>query len=429
MKDNKFRNFIFFWLSQSVSQLGSSMTSYALIIWAYKQTNSAMSVSLMTFFSYLPYIIVSVFAGAFIDNNRKKSIMLWSDVIAAICSMSVFILLFTGKLELWYIYIINSINGFMNAFQSPASTVAVGIMVPKDKYAKASGMNSFANSLLTVVTPMLAAFISSFWGLRGVIFIDLITFVFAFVVLLFFISIPEELKKDKENKKNIFYGFREGITFLLHHKGIWYIIISMAFLNFFSRLTYENILSPMILARSGGNNNVIGIVSGTLGIGGIAGDLIVSLIKLPKDNLKLIYFSAAFSFAFGDLLMGLGQNSYTWYIAAIAASVPIPFINAGLNTIMYNSIPREMQGRVFAVRNAVQYCTIPIGILLGGALAEYAFEPFMLSNNKLSLLLQKIVGTGAGSGMAVMFLCTGVLGFLASILWYANKNIRTLQNN
>ena len=74
MKDNKFRNFIIFWLSQSVSQLGSSMTGFALSIWAYKQTSSAMSVSLMTFFSYVPYIIVSVFAGAFIDTHKKKTL-------------------------------------------------------------------------------------------------------------------------------------------------------------------------------------------------------------------------------------------------------------------------------------------------------------------------------------------------------------------
>lgn len=197
MKDNKFRNFILFGLSQSVSELGSSMTSFALIIWAYKQTNSAMSVSLMTFFSYLPYIIVSVFTGAFIDTHKKKKIMLGSDTIAAMCSMTVWILLFTGKLEIWYIYIVNSINGFMNAFQSPALTVAVGIMVPKDKYAKASGMNSFTNSVLTIVTPMLAAFISSFWGLQSVILIDLATFVFAFVVLLFCICILEQLEKNR----------------------------------------------------------------------------------------------------------------------------------------------------------------------------------------------------------------------------------------
>ncbi|GKX66573.1 MFS transporter [Inconstantimicrobium mannanitabidum] len=426
MKENKFKSFILFWLSQSISELGSSMTSFALIIWAYGKTNSAMSVSLMTFFSYLPYIIVSVFAGAFIDSHSKKKIMLWSDTIAALCSSTVLTLLVMGKLEVWYIYIINGINGFMNSFQSPASMVAVGIIVPEKKYTKASGMNSFSSSLLTFVTPMLAAFVSSFLGLQGVIIIDLSTFIFAVIILTFFISIPEQLMNETDKKDNIFNGCKEGMGFLFKHKGIWYVIISMAFLNFFSRLTYENILSPMILARSSGNSNILGIVSAVLGMGGIAGGLIVSLVKLPNSNAKLIYFSAAFSFAFGDLFMGIGQNVYVWCIAAIAASVPIPFIAAGQNVILYNEIPKEMQGRVFAVRNAVQYCTIPAGIVLGGVLADYVFEPFMLSHNKLAFLLQKVVGNGSGSGMAVMFLCTGILGFITSILWYRNKHIRAL---
>jgi DHA3 family macrolide efflux protein-like MFS transporter len=424
---NSFNNFIVFWLSQSISQLGSSMTSFALIIWAYKQTKSAMSVSLMTFFSYLPYIIVSVFAGTFIDNHKKKAIMLCSDSIAALCSMTVFLLLMTGNLEIWHIYIVNGIVGFMNAFQSPAEAVAVGIMVPKDKYTRASGMNSFSSSLLTVVTPMLAASISSFWGLKGVICIDLLTFIFAFLVLTFFIVIPEKLeymKKHHNNEKQgVFHGFKEGISFLFSHKGIWYIIISMAVMNFFSRLTYENILSPMILARSNGNNNVLGLVSAILGVGGIIGGLIVSAGKLPKNNIKLIYFSAAFSFLFGDLLMGLGQTSFVWCIAAIAASVPIPFICAGQNVIMYNVIPKEIQGRVFAVRNAVQYCTIPIGILLGGYLADYVFEPFMQSHNQYAKIFQILVGTGKGSGMAVMFLCTGFLGFVTSVICYRSREI------
>ncbi len=178
----------------------------------------------------------------------------------------------------------------------------------------------------------------------------------------------------------------------------------MAFHNFLLRLTYENILYPMILARSDGNENVLGIVSGVLGVGGIAGGLIVSFKKLTNDNLKLIYFSAAFSFLFGDLLMGLGRNTIVWCIAALGESVPISFIGAGQSVIMYSSIPKEIQGRVFAVKNAIQYCTIPIGILLGGFLADYVFEPFMMSDNILALFLQSIVGIGDGNGMAVMLL-------------------------
>ena len=81
--NNNFKRYIIFWLSQALSQLGSSMTGFALILWAYTQNSSAMTVSLMSFFNYMPYIIVSLFAGTFVDNHSKKKIMLISDSIAA----------------------------------------------------------------------------------------------------------------------------------------------------------------------------------------------------------------------------------------------------------------------------------------------------------------------------------------------------------
>ena len=74
--NSNFKRYIIFWLSQALSQLGSSMTTFALILWTYTQKGTAMTVSLMTFFNYLPYIILSLFVGTFVDNHSKKKIML-----------------------------------------------------------------------------------------------------------------------------------------------------------------------------------------------------------------------------------------------------------------------------------------------------------------------------------------------------------------
>ena len=99
---------------------------------------------------------------------------------------------------------------------------------------------------------------------------------------------------------------------------------------------------------------------------------------------------------------------------------------ANQNTILYQKIPAAMQGRVFAVRNAIQYSTIPVGIILGGWLADYVFEPFMVSGNRLAEMLEIIVGDSAGSGMAAMFLCTGICGFTVSMISCFNREIREL---
>ena len=345
MEEKLFKKYIILWLSQGVSGLGSSMTGFALVLWAYGQNHSAMSVSLMSFCNYVPYVFLSLFVGGFIDRHKKKTIML-------------------------------------------------------------------------------AAFLFAAGGLPLILLIDLASFAFAFCVLLFYITIPEQAQ-DKAYSSP-FAGIAQGFGFLKKEKGIFFMMLTMALINFCSRLTYENILSPMILARSSGDSAATGIVNACMGAGGIAGGILVSVKKESRHKTAAIYVSAALSFLFGDLMMAVGRNVFWWSAAAAAASLPIPFIMANQNTILYQKIPAAMQGRVFAVRNAIQYSTIPAGIILGGWLADYVFEPFMVSGNRMAGMLGRIVGDSAGSGMAAMFLCTGICGFTVSMISCFNREIRKL---
>ncbi len=422
---NNFNRYIVLWLSQSVSQLGSAMTGFALILWAYSHEGLASTVSLMSFFNYLPYIFVSLFAGTFVDNHKKKNIMLVSDSIAAVCSVIILGLTISNGLQIWHIYIVNFVIGFMNAFQSPASAVATGIIVTKDKLVQVSGMNSFSSNLIIVLSPVLASSLFAFGGIKLLLLIDLLSFIIAFLVLLLIIKIPEN-EINKANQQSMFAGCAEGFRFLKKNRGIFVIIITMALLNFFSRLTYENILSPMILSRSGNDSMALGIVNAAMGIGGIVGGIIVATGKFKK-SIKMIYISAMLSFLLGDVMMGMGRNVLFWSFAAVAASLPIPFINAGQNVILYQTVPGNIQGRIFAVRNALQFSTIPLGILLGGFLADYVFEPFMNTESSITIVLHSLVGSGAGSGMAVMFICTGILGSLFSLISYNLKDIKSLK--
>ena len=145
--NNDFKRYRMFWFSQALSQLGSAMTGFALILWAYEKYNSAMRVSLMSFCNYLPYVLVSVFAGTFVDNHSKKKIMLVSDSIAALCSVMIYVLCTKDTLQIWHIYLVNFITGWMNAFQGPAAAVAIGKVVPQEKLTQVSWLNSFSDNL------------------------------------------------------------------------------------------------------------------------------------------------------------------------------------------------------------------------------------------------------------------------------------------
>ena len=126
------RSFMLLWSSQTVSELGTAMTNYALIIWVYGQKGTASSITLLTICSFLPTIFFRFIGGALADRWDKKRIMLLSDFIAACGTVTVFGLYSFSALRIWHLYLINVLLSFMNAFQTPASFVATSLLVPKD---------------------------------------------------------------------------------------------------------------------------------------------------------------------------------------------------------------------------------------------------------------------------------------------------------
>ena len=115
-------------------------------------------------------------------------------------------------------------------------------------------------------------------------------------------------------------------------------------------------------------------------------------------------------------------------IAAFAGNLLLPFITANMTTIMRTKVPVQMQGRVFSTRDTLQFFTIPLGLFLSGVLADKVFEPFMQTVSPFQQFISILVGTGKGSGMAVMFLITGTVGFLASLLALLNPIYKELDS-
>ncbi|MCH3916460.1 MAG: MFS transporter [Spirochaetia bacterium] len=420
--------FYLFWSTQMVSTLGSSMTSYALILWIYERTHRAFPVSLLSFYSYISYIIASFLTGPFIDRGNRKRTLVLCDSIAALCSLLICIVSLQHNLNTGYVFAAAVIVGATNAVSAPIQTIVAGCLIPQRNYEKASGLKSFSSSLTAACTPAFATVFYSIWGLSGILIVDLCSFFVAVSALLFVINVPEPAPTERKDQGSYIEEGKIGYLFLLQHKGLFQIIISMCIMNFFSRLTYENILPAMILGRSG-SSTVLAWVTGVIGIGGIVGGLMVSLFPLPKHKVKLLYVAAGFSFLFGDLLMGFGKSLWLWLPAAVAASIPIPFIIATQQYLLYQTVPEQLQGKVFAARNAIQYATIPIGILLGGWLSDSVFEPLIGMQGSIPSLLRKFLGSTPGSGMGAMFLCTGILGTLTCIIAARNKHVKKLDSS
>ncbi len=425
MSFRELQNFLILWITQSFSALGSAMTNFALVIWSYQQQGSALTTSLLAICSYTPYVLLSIFAGALGDRWNKKITLLLSDSFATLCTISVLILLVTGNLQIWHLYLINSLNGLMNTVQQPVSEVTISLLTPKKHFQRVSGMRSFSNSLVTILTPVLATALLSFTSIKAVILFDLITYSIAFITLLFFIKIPQVIEQSKAAKETVLQSAKSGLRYLLNNRGILDLILFLAVINFTASI-FNAALPAMMLSRTGGGEMALGMVNTVTGIATLAGSILVSILPAPKSRVRVICNCLLFSMSTENFILAFGRSTPVWCLGAILGWIFIPVMGANMDVLFRSTIPIEMQGRVYSVRNTLQFFTIPLGYLFGGFFVDKVFEPFMAVQTTGSLWVA-LFGSGKGSGAALLFFVIGLFGALSCLPFRADKNIWRLE--
>lgn len=408
------RPYLLLWGTQSLSALGSSMTGYALVLWLYRESGSALETALLSVCSYAPYVLMSIFAGALSDLWDKKRTMLICDLLAAVSTVGVLVLLKTGQLAPWHMYLLNAVSGLMNTVQQPASEVAATLLVPKEHYQRTSGLRSLSGSLNTLLHPVLASALFAFSGMDLVIAVDLATFSLAFLTLLFFIRIPKAPESERP-RESLLASAGEGLRWLRGDPLIMYLIFFLACINLVAS-AYNAALPALLLSRENGGETVFGLVNATVGAASLIGSAAASLLSASKDRVRAICLCLFLAMSTENFLLAFGRTPALWCLGAVLGWLPIPLMNAHMDVIFRTRIPAGMQGRVFSCRNTLQFFTIPVGYLLGGVLVDQVFEPLMSA--QAGGLLVSLFGSGKGSGAALLFFVLGLSGVAVCLVFY-----------
>ena len=408
------KSFLLLWSSQTVSELGTAMTDFALIIWAYQKTGMASSVTLLTFCAFLPTILFRFIAGAYVDRRNKKRIMLAADMIAALGSLLVLGLYSGAVLEIWHLYLINIILSFMNSFQESASFVAISLIVPEKHYTRIGGLQGISGSIVSILAPALGSILLVIGGLDLVLICDLVSFGIAFIVLIFLVKIPEPEHDKKTDYEPIIKSCTDGIKFLRDNKALLRLTLFIAVVNLLAKLGNDGLLTPFVLGKSGNDQRILGMVQTATSVGILIGSIMMTVLKPVKRKARLIFVCCAFIY-FAEVVMSLSSHPAIWSISNLAGYAAAVIMGANQTAILRGKVPIEMQGRVFSAHDTIMNCTNPLGLLLSGFLADYVFEPFMKTESPLQSFLAGFFGDGTGSGIAVMFFTVGVIGMGISI--------------
>ena len=417
------------WFSQSISLLGSGMTRFALLIWAFQTEGTATALALLGFSVTITFVIASPFAGVLVDRWDRRRVMFFSDLGAGLMSAMVLVLFSLGRLQLWHLFLMEGVTGALEAFQEPAFSASVSLLVPRNAYTQANAKLGLGKSAARILAPALAGVLLKISGMPVVLLADLTSMALALAAL-FFLHIPQP-PPSREGQglggqrflRQMLFGF----GYIFRRPGLRMLLFIFFLVNLFGTITYFAVLSPMILARSGGSELALSTVQAAMGVGGVAGGLLLSVWGGPRRKTRGFALATMASFLFGDFLLAVSRSVPGWAMAGFIADFTIPFIVSPYFAFWQEVVPPDVQGRVFSTREMVQVTAQPFGYLAGGLLADHLFEPALQAGGWLAGSVGLLVGTGPGAGMSAMFLCTSLLGTLTGLLGLLAPSIRRLE--
>jgi MFS transporter, DHA3 family, macrolide efflux protein len=418
--------FTIVWLGQLVSMLGSGMTGFAITIWAWQETGQATVLALVGLATFGPSVLLAPFAGALVDRFDRKLVMVLADLGSSVPALVMLVLHWAGALEVWHLYGLGAWAGAFNAFHFPAYSAAISTMLPKKEYTRASGMLSLAESSSSVAAPILAGILLVVIGIGGIFVIDLVTFAFAVATLLL-VTIPKPAPSAAATaRRSLWRDSLFGFAYILQRRALLHLQLVFTVVNFTATFGVI-VLAPMILARTGNDQIALGAVQSAMGVGGVAGGLLLSVWGGPKRRIRAVLLGMLGSGLLGSALMGVGRDLPVWLIAAFCMSFFIPLLNGANQSIWQSKVEPALQGRVFAARATIARMTAPLAMLLAGPLADRVLEPALMPGGALVPLVGPLVGTGAGAGMGLMLVLAGAAIALTALVAMALRNVREVE--
>jgi DHA3 family macrolide efflux protein-like MFS transporter len=419
--------FIVVWLGQIVSVLASNMSHFGLTIWMYQQTESATAMGLMQVAFITPFLLLSPIAGVMVDRYNRKLMMMVSDFTAIIATGSVFILLSLGRLEFWHLYIAAALNGIGNTFQWPAYSAAITTMVPKEQYSRVNGLMSLMEAGPGVLAPLLAGALLPLIGLTGILRVDIVSFFFAIGALLIAV-VPQPVRTaaGEEARGSLWHEAIYGFRYIFQRPSLLGLQMVFFFGNLFAGIGMT-LLAPMVLARTGSNSVVFGLVESAGAIGGVAGGIFMSVWSGFKRRVHGVLVGWAVG-SVGLMLLGIGQGLLLWLPSMFLTSLVSPLVNTSNQAIWQSKVAPDVQGRVFSARRLIAWFSNPISPIIAGLLADFVFEPAMSSDSGMAAIFGGLVGAGPGAGMGLLMVMCGFLGLLVPVVGHFIPAIRNAES-
>lgn len=372
------KNVSAFLLSQFLTGITSMTVQYSIIWYLTEQTHSAKVLSYATLIGMLPMILLSPFAGTYVDRWNKKLLLIVPDVVAAVVAAGLsIVILMTGHASIWVVYLALFIRAVAQTFQMPTIQSIIPTITPEAHLTKVNGQFGMIQSANMIVAPALGAFLFTIVSVQYLLLLDVLGAVLG-ICMLQFVKIPkvDAAAKNEVAKahpvKTVVSDMLNGVQLLTKNKGLWISLVIGSISTLFI-MPIASLYPLMTLDYFKASIGQVGLVEVCYSVGMLTGGLIISVFGNWKN--RMIPFMLSYiSLGIVMILSGLLQPSKFGFMLFVGLTfitgVGVPFFDTLLMAMIQQSYENENLGKVMGVTMSILSLPGPIGLIVFGPLAD-----------------------------------------------------------
>lgn len=366
------RDFLLLWGGQTVSDMGSAVTTLALPLLAVSVLKATtFQVSLIIFLTYLAYLLITLPAGVLVDQVRKHGLMMWCDVARVVLVGSIPIVAVLGSVTLWQIYLVALFGGALSVFFDVAYQSYVPALVQGEQLVDANGKLGTTNSFAGLLGPSIGGALVGLIGAAKAVAVDAASFAISALSLIL-IRTPEAKPERRAEHVTFRAAMNEGLRFVVKHPILRRIVACTSTANLFgSSIQAVEIVFLVRVLHAG--PALVGLLFSLGAVGGLVGGLTAGWFAKKFGSARIIWASLLLP---APLLVLIPLATPGWGTLLFA----VGNIVFSLTSLLYNSAqvsyrqricPPELLGRMNASVRWIVWGTLPLGALMGGALGTW----------------------------------------------------------
>ena len=381
------RNYRLFFAGQAISLVGTWMTQIATVWLVYDLTNSALWLGVVGFSSQIPSFLISPFGGILVDRWNRHRILITTQILAMIQSLTLAALALTGVMQIWHIILLSLFQGLITAVDSPARQAFVPeIIERKEDLGNAIALNSSVFNGARLVGPAIAGLLIASVGAGVCFLIDGLSYIAVIAGLL---AMRLKPRKIATHTTNVWQRLIEGFSYAFGFPPIRAILLLLALFSFMG-MPYT-ILIP-IFAKNilQGSAETLGFLMTAVGVGALVGGVYLSSRFTVIGLGKIIAIAPAI---FGTALVIFSQSRILWlslfmmFLVGFGGILQI----ASSNTILQTIVEDDKRGRLMSLYTMSFLGILPFGNLASGALADKIGAPDTLMIGGFCCILGSLV--------------------------------------